>query len=366
MSTSRLNCAAIDPARPTAMCCCPSRRAVLGGAAAMALSLPMALAGAAPARAQSGPARIDTHHHVFPPFYLQRERARIYQTVDTNPAALFDWTPARALEQMDAHGVATAIVSLVPGVWFGDVAEGRAIARDYHEYAARLCADHPSRFGFFAALPLPDVSGSLAEIAYAFDTLKADGVVLMTNYGDKWPGDPAFDAVFAELDRRRAVVFFHPATAACCGNLIPGMSDSTVEFLFDSTRTILSLMVNGTMARYPNIRFIFAHTGGATSALAHRIDTFFARHKELHDRLPDGAIGQLRKLHYDIANSVNPATMTAIRSLVPVSQLVFGSDYPVLPLALTADSFDRFELPDAERAAINRGNAERLFPRFAG
>ena len=350
--------------------CLPRRGALLGATAAAALPLitprrALAQPTAEPMRPTAKPMRIDTHHHVFPPFYLERERAHIYSTVDTNPAALFEWTPDKAIAQMDKYGVATAIVSLVPGVWFGNVAEGRKLARDYHEYAAQLCADHPGRFGFFAALPLPDVEGSVAEIAHAFDTLHADGVVLMTDYGNKWPGDKSFDPVFAELNRRRAVVFFHPTTPGCCTNIIPHVSDSTVEFLFDSTRAILSLMVGGTMSRYPDIKFIFAHTGGALSPVANRIAAYVARHKEISDRVPGGALAPFRRLPYDIAHSVNPATMAAIRELVPITQLVFGSDYPVLPLGLTADSFDKFAIADADRAAINRTNALRLFPRFA-
>lgn len=347
----------LPASHPVGCVCGVTRRGLLLGGAAAAL--------ARPALAQASPARIDTHHHVFPPFYLKQARSQIYQTVDTDPSPLFAWTPEKALAQMDAHGVKTGIASLVPGVWFGDVALGRSLARQYHDYAAQLCADHPGRFGFFASLPLPDVAGSLAEIAYAFDTRGADGVMLVTSYDGKYPGDPTFDPVFAELNRRRTVVFFHPTTPACCASLVPGVAVSTVEFLFDSTRAILSLMTSGTMGRYPDIRFIFAHTGGGLGVTAHRVAAYVARHPDIAARVPGGAIAQFGRLHYDIANSTNPSTMAAIRDLVPVTQLVFGSDYPVLPLGLTADGFDRMNVPDDVRAAINRGNAATLFPRFA-
>jgi len=316
------------------------------------------------ARAAGEAQRIDVHHHVYPPFYLERERARILHVVQTDPAAILAWTPQRAIEEMDANGVATAIVSLVPGVWFGSVDEGRLLARAYHDYAARMVVDHPGRFGFFAALPLPDIEGSLTELAHALDVLKADGVVLMTSYGDKWPGDKLYDPVFKELNKRKAVVFFHPTAPNCCVGLNDGVAPAATEFLFDTTRAITSLLASGTFARYPDIRFIFAHAGGATTVLADRIDAYFARKPEFKQRLPHGALYELKRLHYDVTSSVNPRSIAALANLVPVRQMLFGSDYPVLPIAATAGPLDAFDMPAAAKQMINRDNALALFPRL--
>src|SRR6202023_1889764 len=166
-----------------------------------------------------------------------------------------DWTPQVSLDLMDQNGVATAVGSITsPGIWFGNNQQGRFWARECNEFGARIAGDYPGRFGLFAAIPLPDTEGSLREIAYALDILKADGIGLVSNYDDKWPGDPAFTSVFEELNRRKAVVFIHPAAPSCCSHLMPGIAASTVEFLFDTSRAIISLLVNGTFSNFSGIR----------------------------------------------------------------------------------------------------------------
>jgi 6-methylsalicylate decarboxylase len=161
--------------------------------------------------AQAAPHRIDVHHHLFPPAY----RTAIGNLAAGQPA----WSPAQSVEEMDKGGIATSLLSISsPGVWFGDVEQARKLARIVNDYGAMTAKDHPGRFGLFAALPLPDIEGSLREIAYALDMLKADGIGLLTSYGDKWLGDASFAPVWAELNRRKAVIYTHPTTPACCGN----------------------------------------------------------------------------------------------------------------------------------------------------
>jgi predicted TIM-barrel fold metal-dependent hydrolase len=319
--------------------------------------------GGGPAAAKAN--RIDVHHHILSPAYRNQQRERILAISDADPSALFNWTPEKALDEMDKYGIATGMGSIpLPGVWFGNVQEGRSIARQWNEYTAQLAKDHPGRFGLMAALPLPDQDGSLGEIEYAFDVLKADGIGLITSYGDKWPGDPAFAPVFAELNRRKAVVYFHPTAPNCCFSLVPGIPPSWTEFLFDTTRAIDSLLINGAFTRYPEIRFIFSHAGGTIAVLANRIAALFARHKEYADRAPNGVIAELKKLYYDVANSVNPSSMSALTNLVPQSQMLFGSDYPYIPVGATAGALDQFGLAAPALQAINRDNATRLFPRL--
>ena len=206
---------------------CCSRRSFLGGLAATAGAvLPI------PALAQSEkPFRIDSHHHISSPAFIAEITAH-----KTGQVPLMKWTVEKSLADMNKGGVATSIVSISePGVYFGDGAAARVLARECNGFGAKLVADHPGRFGFFAIVPLPDIDGTLHEIAYAFDTLKADGICMMTDVQGKFLGDPAFRPVMEELNRRKAVIFTHPYRNTCCLNMIPGVPDPTLELGFDTT-----------------------------------------------------------------------------------------------------------------------------------
>lgn len=312
------------------------------------------------------PRRIDVHHHILPPVYKTRAREQLIAGTGQDPAVLFQWTPESALEQMDKFGIETAIGSIsTPGIWFGHNADACLLAHDCNDYMAEMKRNHPKRFGFFAALPLPDPEGSLREIEHALDRLGADGVGILTSYYDRWPGDPAFDPVFAELNRRRAVVFVHPTAPLCCRGLIPNIHPALTEFVFDTTRAVTSFLANGTFARYPKIRFIFCHAGGTLMPISYRVASL-ERNPALRAGLPDGVLHELRKLYYDTATSYTPPAMAALRAVVPLTQLLFGTDNPYVPVAASATSFDAFGFTDEEARAINRENALRLFPQLRG
>jgi predicted TIM-barrel fold metal-dependent hydrolase len=314
--------------------------------------------------AHANPRRIDVHHHMLPPDYASLTRDRILE-ITSGDTAVLKWTPEVTLEQMEQFGVASSILSLpVPGAWYQGKETSRNLARISNEYGARLSQDYPGRFGVFAALPLPDVEGSLAEIEYAFDTLGADGAYLQTSYDDKWPGDPAFAPVFDELNRRKVIVFVHPTEPSCCANLMPGIPSNVIEFVFDTTRAITSFLVNGTFVRCPGIRFIFCHSGGTMPVLAARINGFFQARSALASRVPNGVFHELKKLNYDIANATNPSSLAALMNLVPTSQMLWGSDFPYRSVGLTASGWDNYHVSDEIKRAVNRDNALRLFPRF--
>jgi len=314
---------------------------------------------AAATRVDSSPrrGRIDLHHHMLPAFYMDLRRKV------PNIGDMPTWSPEKSLDDMEKNGVSTAMLSLaVSGVTFDAGESGRSLARKSNDFGAQLVADHPAKFGLLAALPLPDPQGSLSEIEYALDTLHADGIALLSSYGDKWLGDPTYAPVFEELHRRRAVVFVHPSAPQCCSNLLPHVPVVTTEFLFDTTRTIDSLLVNGTFSRFSNVRFIFSHGGGTIAAVAHRIARLFP--KELAPQAPNGVLYELKRQYYDTASASSPPALSALMNLVPSSQIVFGSDFPFLSAEETVTDLMHSGLPAKTIDAMNRDNAVRLFERL--
>ena len=303
------------------------------------------------------PHRIDVHHHHTPPPYLAAITAR------NVPGPVRDWTPEKSLTDMDGAGVATAITSITtPALRFLDADAARVLARACNEYSAKLVAEGRGRFGMFAVMPMPHVDATLAEIAYALDTLKADGIGLLTSYGDKWLGDPAFAPVMDELHRRRAVVYTHPTTANCCGNLIPDVPESIIEWGTDTTRTIASLVFSGSAARRPDITFIFSHGGGTLPFLTERFVRLPQNNKALAPRTPNGVAYELKRFFYDTAQAAHPFALASLTKLVPVSQIVFGTDFPYRTAADHVKGLADFGFGPSDLRAIERDNALRLLP----
>jgi predicted TIM-barrel fold metal-dependent hydrolase len=336
-----------------------SRRTFLASAAATAVAAPAigrfdeaAAQVAAPAPASRR--IIDVHHHFAPPAYLSETRA-------SQQPPTIGWSLQKSLDDMDKAGVATAITSITtPGIWFGDDAQAQRLARVCNEFAARLVQDHPGRFGMFAALPLPNVDAALREAEYALDTLKADGIGLLTSYGTKWLGDPAFDPLMAELNRRKVVLYTHPTTAECCRNLVPQVPLAMIEYGTDTTRAIASLLFRGGAKKFPDIRFIFSHAGGTMPFL---IERFLRLGPQ--QNVPDGNMGQaLKAFHYDIAQTSHPIPLAALVKLVSTSQIVFGTDFPFRTSAEHAKALTDFGFSADELRAIDRDNAVKLLPKY--
>ncbi len=307
--------------------------------------------------------RIDVHHHILPPSYVSAvgdDRIGPLIVAGKTP----EWTPQHSVEAMNRNRIEKAITSIsAPGLWFGDVDATRQLTRECNDYAAQMRLDHPGRFGMFASLPLPDVESSLREIAYAFDVLKADGIGLLTNYAGRYPGDPEFAPVFDELNRRGAVVYFHPTEAPCCHLHAVGVPAATLEFPFDTTKAVTNLLFSGTLARCRRIRFIFSHAGGTIPFLAERIARLEVR-PEFRASVPDGVIFELKRLFYDTALSANRQAFSPLLQLVAPEQILFGSDYPFAPettMAATIKGLAELGLSDEVLRGIERANAQRLF-----
>lgn len=287
------------------------------------------------------------------------------------------WTPEQSLEQMDKFDIGFAMLSHPgDGDQVMDATEkGTMFARKINEFGAKIVSDHPQRFGLFAVLPMPNVDGTLKEIEYVFDTLKADGIGTLSNTGEKWPGDPKYMPIWQELNRRKAAVFIHPFVNKCCRHLVEGVNDAVIEFDIDTTRAITSLLYNGVFSKCPDVRFIVNHSGAAVPALAGRIkdrvpgaatDRFGpppSNHEGMNANIPDGVFAELRKLYYECAHATYPMPVAALTKLVPSSQLLFGTDYPAEPIESTVDHLNDSYPPDVLRV-LQRANAERLFPRL--
>jgi len=306
--------------------------------------------------------RIDVHHHLFAPPFVAELVHHAHYLAD---GIARHWTPQTSLDDMDAAGIATAFTSITaPGLAL--VAPERLVAvnRECNDYGARMVADHRHRFGLFASLPLPDIDASLREIDYALDTLHADGIGLLTSYGDRWLGDPHFNPVMDALDRRGAVTYVHPTVADCCRNLLPGIADWVIEYPVDTTRAIAGLLFGGTLARCPHIRFIFAHAGGILPLIAEHLVRAAAVNPKLADKAPLGVRAHLRQLHYDTALRMHPAGIGSTLALVDASQLLLGTDAPLRRSADQLAELHACGLSDDVLRKIEGDNAQRLFDRY--
>jgi predicted TIM-barrel fold metal-dependent hydrolase len=239
------------------------------------------------------------------------------------------------------------------------------MARNMNDFGANIVREYPGRYGLFGVLPLPDVQSSLDEITYVFDTLKADGIGVLSSYGMMWLGDPSFGPVWEELNRRKAVVFSHATAPECCRVVMPNFDPTTIEFNTDTARTIINLIETGTAARYPDIRFVFSHAGGTIAALAGR----FLKEQVASQALRSPAkantrLGQLRRFFYDTAGSANIVNMQALKMIVPLSQVVLGTDYPWFTAATILGGLADAGLSAAELRGIERENALRLLPQY--
>lgn len=341
-------------------CGCTSRRLFLrGGAALLAgAALPAPAVMAQPAEK---PFRIDVHHHYYPPELMkfwQDKHIRISGPVKR-------WSPQASLNEMDAAGVETSIISMATGLNIPNLSldETKKWTRLCNDYAAKARQDHKGRFGMYGFMPLPDVDATLNEIAYCLDTLKTEGIGFNTSYGDKYVGDPSFDPVLAELNRRKAIVYVHPTSPECCSRLIPALPASFVEYPQDTNRVVMNLLFTGAFAKYRDIRWIFSHGGAAVPSLAGRVAALAKFQIKNLDRLaPQGIPYELSRLYYETANAAYAPNLAALLKIAPISQLMFGSDYPYVKITENKKDLLSSGLKPADIHAIARDNALRLMP----
>jgi predicted TIM-barrel fold metal-dependent hydrolase len=306
--------------------------------------------------------RIDTHQHIVPPEYGRWISSRGLAPSTPDGGGLPKWEVKSTSEFMDEIRISTGILSVsTPGVHLGDNAEARSMARNVNEFTADVVRMHPDRFGFFATLTLPDVDGAIAEAVYAFDTLNADGVVLLGDVRGTYFGDPSWDPLMEQLNRRKAIVFIHPTDPP--GPKVPGIPPYGVDFLLDTTRAAINYAKNGCLERYPDLKVILSHAGGFIPYAAARIAHIVAA-----DGSDEAGIARLRRFYFDTALSTSPYALPCLLAFADPTHITYGSDWPFAPRRTSmhfARMLDGYPLTDAQRHAITRGNAEKLLPRFA-
>jgi predicted TIM-barrel fold metal-dependent hydrolase len=321
-----------------------------------------------------GMGRIDVHAHYLPERYREALLAAGHGKPSGMPG-IPKWSVDDALGMMDRLQIASAVLSIsAPGLHFGDDAAARELARHVNEVGAQIVQRHPQRFGLFASLPLPDIKGSLAEIEHAFDTLNADGIVVETNHNGIYLGDPKFDPVFAELNRREATLFIHPTNpyCTCCqgDTALPpiGYPFPMIEFMFETTRAVFNLILSGTLEKFPDIKVIVPHAGAAISVLADRVAGLAPALGLAKPLDPASFFKALSKLHYDLAGFPEPRQLGALLQIADPKRIFYGSDWPFTPEPLAAElanKLDRSTLIGPMHKNFMRENALALFPRFA-
>ncbi len=345
--------------------------AMLGAVLGLRSAFAVAQEGRSAGRVGSCCGRIDTHAHYLPPAYRAAVAAAGLQTVDGG-VTLPEWSADRHLAMMDSNHIATSILSLSsPSVQFLEGEKRTILARTVNEFGADLVAKHIGRFGLFLTLPLPDIDASLAEIDYGFDTLGADGVVLMTNAGGRYPGDPAYTPIFEALDRREAVVYLHPTSPCGHDAFDMGLPTPVIEFPFDTVRAAVSIIYSGLLRRFPRIRLILSHAGGSLPMLASRIASMSGL--PIINPRPEGGPAEvsemLAAIYYDLALSANDTAVDALRHIAPDEHILFGTDFPFargVGLDAHFSAFDalRKRLGDDVADKIVHMNALSLFPRL--
>jgi predicted TIM-barrel fold metal-dependent hydrolase len=273
------------------------------------------------------------------------------------------WTPEFALDFMDRHDIATQVLSL-------PMTLSKDEAHSINQYGATLVKQHPKRFGLLASMPMDDVEATLSEIAFAFDQLGADGVVMVTNYGGNYLGDPRFEPAFAELNRRSATVFLHPTNPAGYECVACGRPGPVIEFTFDTCRTVADMLYAGVLNRYNNVRFIVSHAGGPLPTLAPRLGSIgtlpWVRHPP--ELTQESVRTQLARLYFDTAIAGTAASIGPVLELTKPDHIVFGTDFPPASEPVIDQNIAALGaltcMTEAEKSAIDQ-NARRLFRRFA-
>ncbi|WP_272874259.1 amidohydrolase family protein [Williamsia soli] len=311
--------------------------------------------------------RIDVHNH-----YMGEVVFDFFAPFVPKGFPMTKWTPEAAIEFMDRHDISTQILSL-PFALMADPSDfgPTNLIRDLNEAYAGLIRDYPGRFGAFASLPFGSTDNSLAEVAYALDELKLDGVVLTSNVGGNYFGQPFYEPILAELADREVPVFVHPNVCPNYGAVGFGRVPSIIEFPLDTARNITNAIFSGVFKRHPGLKLIVAHCGGALPTLGWRIE----QHVGIGHAPDDADIDAqhvadvLRSLYYETALSGSPNSLLPTLEVTGFENILFGTDYGAAPETFISRNIDALTsssaLNPSQLRGVECGNAQKMFPRLS-
>ena len=316
--------------------------------------------------------KIDVHTHAIPDFFhelllpLGREASGV---------PMVQWTMEGTTQMMSKLDISTSILSLsAPGPEIIPEREGaRALARKYNEWASEVSKAEPSRFGFFAALPgLHDTEGCIAEICYAFDNLRADGVCLFTSYSGRYLGDPDFEPIWKELNDRSAVVFIHPTMAEGSKLVSTMLQPPAFDFAHETGRTAAHLIVTGMKRRFPKSKIILSHAGGTLLILSERLAQLEANLflDTLTSRSPKSSaeiLQDAKSFYFDLALAGTANVLDSLLKWAPREHILYGSDYPYATVEAEYNTrqLEEYDMPAGQRMECYVGNGLKLFPRLS-
>ena len=320
--------------------------------------------------------KIDVHHHTLPDFY----RTALTAAGDVSGAPVQPWSLDASSSLMSTLSISTSVLSLsAPGAEIagtpanGNAAGGRALARKWNDYAASIRAHQPDKFGFFGALPsLTDVEGSIEALTYALDELKADGITLFTSYDGKYLGHKDFEPIWAELDKRKAVIFIHPCHTPSAVWASSQLPQPIIDYPHETTRTACDLIISGRKRQFPSCKIILSHAGGTLPFLTWRLDALCSSlfSSLLFEESPRGEqiTEDAKSFYFDVALSGSANILDSLLKWAPKERVLYGSDfrYATVEAEWIDKELEKYEMDAEMRKAIYRENALRLFPRFAG
>ena len=280
---------------------------------------------------------IDVHSHIITPEFVSaiKNEGRLMDEGFPVPK----WDANAQLEWMDEAGIKTSVLTLA-----APQPSSAMVIRSANEVAAKLKREHPDRFMFCAALPLPDVDAAIKEALYALDTLKADGIKLATNAFGQYLGAPELDTLFSVLNERRVVIILHPHRPEPVNQQVMQQTPLAMqEYLSETTRAVSNMISRNVLARYPNVKVIVPHCGAYLPLMVPRMKSLTPVMQQ--NRLV-GDIdweANLAALYFDLAGAHSPEVIRMLLTITTPEHLLYGSDYPYVAPQVLTQSLQRMQ-----------------------